>query len=101
MKLAVACFPAVANLGLIFKNDNLIVFPFAEAGGGYFGALNGRAAYDGVLIIDDKQHPRQLDVFAFGNSQAGDIAFLSRGYFILLATGFDYSVSLRHFQSER
>ena len=95
MKLAVPGLPAVAHLGLILKDDNLLAFALSLRGSDYFRPFNRGCTYRHLIPIGNKQYSVQLDSITFSRVQAFYLYRLARGYFILFASSFNNRVNLR------
>src|SRR5690606_4886348 len=61
IRLAVAHTPAIALLGLVLENQNLLMPAVLLHGGDHLGPFHGRGAHLGLPILGDQQHPIQLD----------------------------------------
>ena len=95
MKLAVPGLPAVAHLGLILEDDNLLAFALSLRGSDYFCPLNRGCTYRHLIPIGNKQYFVQLNSIALSRVQALYLYRLARGYFILFASSFNNRVNLR------
>jgi len=94
-KLAVSCLAAVANLGLILKNNNLLTLAVSLHRSQHLDIGNSRFADRYLVTIGDKQYPVQFDSAALSHIQMLYIYGLTVSYFILLATGFNNSVNFK------
>jgi hypothetical protein len=84
---------AIANLGLVLENDDLICLAVTLRGGQHPGAFYGGLAQGYVISVSDEQNPVQLDGIALGYIQPLNVYRFAGRYLVLLTAGLNYSVN--------
>jgi hypothetical protein len=92
--LAVAVLPAIARLGFELEDNDFFALAISLDRRHDAGALDDWFACGHFIAIGDKQYPVQLDTATDIYLESLDIYCLAFGYFILLATGFNYRVNM-------
>ena len=87
------CLAAVANLGLVFKDSDLLAPPVLLRRSQHPGSVNNRLPDRYLAVVGNKQHPVQFDSAALSRVQTLDIYGLAFGYPVLFATSFNNSVN--------
>lgn len=100
IELAVSRLLAVAHLGLVLKDDNLIALALPLRGSHYLGSINSGRADRHLFTVAYKQHPVQVDGLAFRHLQAFHIYGLAGAYLVLLAASFNNSVNLKNLRKQ-
>lgn len=84
----------IPNFGLIFEHYDLVSLSLSHRSCHHLGALNGRVAYEPILIVADKQYIAQFNHITFGYVQALNFYDLLGSNLILLASCLNNSVNL-------
>jgi hypothetical protein len=94
-KLAVPVLTAIANLGLVLKNNDLLALAIPLRCSHYLRPVDDWFADRHLVTIGNKQHPVQFDSTALSHIQMLRIYGLPFGYSILLAASFNNSVNFK------
>ena len=86
---------AIANLGLILEDNDLIAPAIPLRRSQYLRPFNNRLTDRYLVIIGDKQYSVEFDSATFFSTKMPDIYGLTLGYSILLAAGFNNSVNFK------
>jgi hypothetical protein len=89
----VPCLVAVADLGLVLKDDNLLAPAVLLRCSQYLRPVNSGLPDRYLFAVGDKQYPVQFDSASLSRIQVPNIYGLAFGYSILLAAGFNNSVN--------
>jgi hypothetical protein len=89
----VSCLAPVANLGLVFKDSDLLAPAVPLRCSQYLRPVNNRLTDRYLVAIADEQYPVQFDRAALSRIQMLRVYGLAFGYPILLAAGFNNCVN--------
>jgi hypothetical protein len=93
--LAVSQLAAIAHLGLVLKNNDLLTPAISLCRSQYLCPLDKRLTDGYLIIVSNKQYSIQFDSASLSRFQMLYIYRLTLRYFILLAAGFNNSVNFK------
>ena len=82
-------FPAVPNLGFVFKYDNFLPSGLLYHLRHDTGSFHNRMPQSNLLTIHHQKDPIQIDVLALSHIQLVHLECLARGHSVLLAPCFN------------
>src|ERR1700680_3851665 len=90
--LAVAGLPAVARLGLVLEDDNLLAATVLHDLGQHLRAFDQRPAHGHLRAFADHEHIAQLDLIAWSYLEQLDVEGLTLADGVLLTAAANYRV---------